>query len=185
MTPLREKFIAELRLQRYARNTIRIYVDAARGLAAFCGRSPEKIDLDEVRGYVRYLQEERELAWGSVDVAICGIKAFYKLILGYEDVPGLPRAKRVQKPPQVLSVEEVERVFDATQSLAHRSLLETMYATGVRVGEARRLRVSNILSDSMQIRVSVSKGFKARYGDTVNCCGWEMITRRPQRELHP
>ncbi len=163
MTPLREKFIAELRLQRYARNTIRIYVYAVKGLAAFHARSPDKIEFDEVREYVRHLQEERQLSWGSVDVAICGIKAFYKLILGYQQIPDLPRAKRVQKPPQVLSVDEVERVFDATQSLAHRSLLETMYATGVRVGEARRLRVSDILSDRMQIWVSVSKGFKARY----------------------
>jgi site-specific recombinase XerD len=163
MTPLREKFIAELRLQRYARNTIRVYVDAVKGLAAFYGRSPEEIAFDEVRHYVRHLQEDRKLAWGSVDVAICGIKAFYKLILGYEQVPGLPRAKRVRKPPQVLSVEEVERVFDAAQGLAHRTLLQTMYATGVRVGEARRLRVSDILSDRMQIWVSVSKGFKARY----------------------
>ena len=53
MTPLREKFVAELRLQRYARNTIRVYVDAVKGLAAFHGRSPEKIGFDEVRDYVR------------------------------------------------------------------------------------------------------------------------------------
>ncbi len=59
MTPLREKFIAELRLQRYARNTIQAYVSAVKGLAVVCGRSPEKIEFDDVRNYIRHLQEDR------------------------------------------------------------------------------------------------------------------------------
>jgi integrase/recombinase XerD len=87
----------------------------------------------------------------------------------------IPLAKEVQKLPAILSREEVTRLLSAAANLKHRVLLMTIYAAGLRVGKAVRLRVSDIDSQRKLIRVEQGKGKKDRY--TAVCA----LTRRALR----
>jgi site-specific recombinase XerD len=79
------------------------------------------------------------------------------------DVLKIPRSKQRKKLPGVLSRQEVELVFSATGNLKHRAILMTVYSAGLRVGEVTRLKVSDIDSERMMIRVNEGKGLKDRY----------------------
>lgn len=164
MTPLRRKLIEELKFQRYAPNTVESYVRAVVGLAGYHHQSPDKLTAQQIRDYIRHLQVERKLAWSSVNVAVCAINFFWSRVTGRKrPIPNLPPLKRPTKPPEVLSCEELERLFEAAKMPSHRVLLMTTYAAGLRVSEVVRLQACDILSDRLQILVADSKGNKTRY----------------------
>jgi integrase/recombinase XerD len=107
---------------------------------------------------------ERRLAWSSCNQAAAGLKFFSTKTLGWDvlhlDLP--PRTGRSQL-PQVLSLEELQRLFTRTKNPRHRVLLMTTYAAGLRVSEVVRLRLTDIESDRMLIRVEQGKGRQDRY----------------------
>lgn len=135
-------------------------------LAAYHGRSPAQLRPEEVQAWLYHLVIERKLAWSTCNVAINAVRKFWVLILG---VPReqltvmIPRPRSGWKLPQVLSVEEVERLLKAARKPHHRTFLMTVYATGLRVGEAVELRARHIDSERGQIRVDSGKGKKDRY----------------------
>ncbi len=164
MTPLRRKLIEELKFRRCAPNTERTYVGAVVRLAGYHHQSPDKLTPQQIRDYIRHLQVERKLAWSSVNVAVCAINFFWSRVLRRKwPIQNLPPQKRPTKPPEILSCEELERLFEAAKRPSHRTLLMTTYAAGLRVSEVVRLQACDILSDRMQIRVVESKGNKGRY----------------------
>jgi integrase/recombinase XerD len=163
MGALREKMIAEMKLRNFSPRTEQCYVAAMVGLARYYGRSPDQLTQEEIRSYLLRLQE-RGLSPSSRNVAISGMKFFYHQILGWnEQRLFLPPRKKSWRLPEVLSQSEVERLLLATPRHRDRCLLMTAYATGVRVGELVRLKVSDIDSERMMVRVEQGKGQKDRY----------------------
>ena len=164
---LRERFIARMNLHGFSPHTERSYVISVNGLATFHNKSPDTLTDEQVRGYFRYLLEERKLAWSSCHNYLTGITFFYRHICQreVEDRFGLPPGPRQRKLPVVLSIEEVERLLSCIDNLKHRVLLKTIYGAGLRVGEAVRLQPHHIESDSsrMLIRIDQGKGRKDRY----------------------
>ena len=130
MTPLRNKMIRELQLQRKAPATIHQYVHAVADLARHYGRRPDKISLEEVRSYLHYLLVERKLAANTCNLKVVALRFFYRKVLGQQDFELNVRCKRSGKLPEPLSREEVARLFEATNNLKHRLLLMTTYAAG-------------------------------------------------------
>ena len=97
-------------------------------------------------------------------MAVCGLRFFYHATLGWEPMRLIiPPRKRPSTLPEVWSGEEVERLLQASTNPKHRVLLMTTYAAGLRVSEVVRLRVRDINSDRMMIRVEQGKGGKDRY----------------------
>ena len=163
MGALREKMIAEMKLRNFSPRTEQCYVAAMVGLARYYGRSPDLLTQEEIRSYLLHLQE-RGLSPSSRNVAISGMKFFYHQILGWnEQRLFLPPRKKSWRLPEILSQSEVERLLLATQRHRDRCLLMTAYATGVRVGELVRLKVSDIDSQRMTVKVEQGKGKKDRY----------------------
>ena len=163
MTPLREKMIKELKLARYSEKTNEAYLRAAKGLAEYYWRSPEVISTAEARDYLHHLMVERKLSWSTCNVAASGLAFLYGKVLGREDFRAqLPSRKLPRTQPQVLSVEEVNRLFEVTKNPKHRVLLMTAYGAGLRVSEVVRLKVTDIESDREMIRVEQGKGRKDR-----------------------
>jgi len=164
---LRDRFIARMNLHGFSPHTQRGYVSSVNGLATFYNKSPDMLTEEQVRGYFRYLLEERKLAWSSCHNYLAGITFFYRHICQreVEDRFGLPPGPRQRKLPVVLSIEEVERLLSCIDNLKHRVLLKTIYGAGLRVSEAVRLQPHHIESDSsrMLIRVDQGKGRKDRY----------------------
>ena len=160
MGALRQKMIEEMKLRNFSPRTEQSYVAAMVGLARYYRRSPDQLTQDEIRAYLLHLQE-RGLSPSSRNVAISGMKFFYHQILNWDEQKlFLPPRKRSWRLPEVLSQKEVERLLCAHGKLRDRCLLMTAYATGVRVSELVRLKVSDIDSERMMVKVSKARGKK-------------------------
>jgi site-specific recombinase XerD len=140
------------------------YVRAVAGLANYFHRSPDEIKDQEVQDYLLHLMRERKLSWSSCNVAVYGMRFFYHQTLRREKTEfRIPGPRRPSKLPEVLSREEVASLLTQSGSPRNRALLMTAYGAGVRVSELVHLRIHDIDSDRMTIRVEQGKGGKDRY----------------------
>ena len=163
MGALRTKMIEEMRLRNFSPRTEQSYVAAMVGLVKHYRQSPDQLTQEQIRSYLLHLQE-RGLSPSSRNVAISGMKFFYHQILDWDEQKlFLPPRKGSWRLPEVLSPKEVERLLYANGKLRDRCLLMTAYATGVRVSELVRLKVSDIDSERMMVKVEQGKGKKDRY----------------------
>lgn len=164
MTTLREKMLDDLRVRNLAENTQKSYVQSVAGLAKYYHRSPDRLSVQEVQAYLLHLSQERHLAWKSCNTIRHGLRFFYRVTL---DRPAtefyLPCAKEPSKLPEILSHEEIVRLFTVTTNRKHRTLLMTTYAAGLRASEVTHLRVADIDSARMCLRIEQGKGRKDRY----------------------
>lgn len=164
MTSLRQKMINEMVLRRFSLKTQEAYVAAVTGLARHYKQSPEKINKQMIRDYLLYLMQKRKLSWSSCNVAVSGIRFFYTQTLGIDSMYlSIPPRKKDNTLPEILSTEELEGLFAALTNQKHRTILMTTYAAGLRVSEVVRLKVTDIDSKRMMIRVQQGKGRKDRY----------------------
>jgi len=155
--------IEEMKLRNFSPRTEQSYVAAMMGLVKYYRRSPDQLTQDEIRAYLLHLQE-RGLSPSSRNVAISGLKFFYHQILEWDEQKlFLPPRKGSWRLPEVLSPKEVERLLCDNGKLRDRCLLMTAYATGLRVSELVRLKVSDIDSERMMVKVEQGKGKKDRY----------------------
>ena len=163
MTALRQRMIRELELGRKSPRTVEAYVTAVAQLAAYYGRSPERISIEEIRDWLHHLITQRKAAFSTVNQKLGGIRFFYRHVLGREDLNLRVPAKRSGRLPEPLSRGEIARLFQAAPNTKHRVLLMTAYGGGLRVSELVALLPQDIHSDRMLIRVNQGKGRKDRY----------------------
>lgn len=164
MTPLRQRFIEDMHLRGLALTTQRSYLHYAIDFANFYNTSPEKLDLEAIRQYELYLLHERKLSPESINTFVSSVQFLYLVTL---EMPWgkecFPRLRRAHKLPVVLGLEEVSRFFENVGSLKHRAALMLCYGAGLRISEAVKIRIRDIDSDRMLIRVEEGKGRKDRY----------------------
>jgi integrase/recombinase XerD len=162
MTPLRRRFIDDLRLRNKSPRTIETYVLRVALFARHFGRSPELLGADEVRGYQHHLLA-RQVSWSQFNQAVCALRFLYNVTLGRPDViRHLPFAKRPRTVPTVLSPEEVVRLLDAALPGRERTLLDVAYSCGLRLKELLGLQVRDIDSARMVMHIRQGKGQKQR-----------------------
>ena len=164
MTPLRQRMLNDMTVRGLAENTKKSYLSSVTGLARHYRRSPDRVSAQEVQDYLIHLHEQRGLTWKSCNCARHGIRFFYRITLGLPEPHFyLPGAKTPSTLPEILNREELLRLFTVTTNPKHRTLLMTAYAAGLRCSELTRLRVSDIDSGRMLLRVDQGKGSKDRY----------------------
>ncbi|MBI3795459.1 MAG: site-specific integrase [Deltaproteobacteria bacterium] len=162
MGELHDRMQQDLILHGMSPRTQQSYLAAVRGLAKSHHQRPDTLSEAQVRGYVRYLIEERQLARSSVRVAVMGLRFFYTQTL-HRAWASLPLPKRTKILPEVLSREEVARLLASTTTVRERALLMTTYGGGLRVSEVVRLRVSASDAGREMLRSEQGKGRKDRY----------------------
>lgn len=164
MTPLRRRMVEDMTLRNLAPRTIETYVERVAQFARHFGSSPEHLGMAEVRTYLLYLIQERHVSWSYFNQALAALRFLYRVTLGRDWAPGMIRYPKTEKKlPVVLSPAEVAQFFQAIPGLKHRATLMTAYAAGLRVSEVVALRVEDIDSRRMVIRVRQGKGRKDRY----------------------
>lgn len=162
MTPLRQRYIDDLRLRNYAPRTIQSYVAGVARFAKHFGRSPDQLGADEVRAFQLELLRRR-VSWSVFNQTVCALRFFYRVTLGRpEALVDVPYGKRPRTLPSVLSPQEVVRLLDAARPGRDRLLLQVAYACGLRISELLRLRVTDIDSGRMVLVVRQGKGRKDR-----------------------
>ena len=165
MTPLRQRMIDAMQLRGLAERTQQAYVSAVAGLARHYHCSPHQLDGAQVQAYLLHLARQRRLARSSVNQAGCAFRFLYHTVLQCPQQVQVPLAKSEQRLPEILSREELARLFACAGEGKPRTVLMTAYGLGLRVGELCRLRVGNIdgHADRMCVRVVQGKGAKDRY----------------------
>jgi site-specific recombinase XerD len=163
MTPLRRRFIQDMRSRNYSEHTIEGYVRYLAKFAEYFGRSPEQLGRDEIREYQVYLKEEAGAGTGVQRVTACALKLLYRVTLGRRWIAvDVGFAKKEKVLPVVLTPEQVMDVIEAPANLKHRAMLSCCYAAGLRVSEVAQLQVDDIESQRGTIRVRQGKGKKDR-----------------------
>ncbi len=166
MTILRQKLIRELRLRNLSPCTEALYVRTVATLARYYRRSPELITGEEIRAWLQHLREARQLSVSTLNTAVGALRFFYRWVLHRNleaSIDYVPRPRLGSHLPQVYSVEELERFFEAAgRRPVYRTIFMAMYAAGLRVREACQLLPGHIDSARMQIRVVQGKGRRDR-----------------------
>ena len=163
MKPLRKKMLQEMQLRNYSSRTIQSYLSSLTYLAKYYGRSPAEITTAELKTYLHYCITERKASVSFVNQAISALKILHVNVLGKKwDDMLIKRPRREKKLPVILSHQEVKTVIEVTINIKHKAILMLGYSAGLRVGEVIGLRIQDIDSKRMQVRVHLGKGKKDR-----------------------
>jgi site-specific recombinase XerD len=163
MTELRRRMIRDMTVRGFSPRTHDSYLSAVRGLARHYRRSPEQLSAEEVQAYLAHMITKRKLSWSTRNIAASAFRFLYHVTLGRDGVAfEVPVAKQSQRLPEILSRDEVGRLLDSPTNPKHRLLLATIYAAGLRVSEAVRLKVTDVDRGRMTLRVEQGKGRKDR-----------------------
>jgi site-specific recombinase XerD len=163
MSPLRRRMIEDMTVRNLSPATQRSYVHAVAKFGRFFGRSPDRLDLEDVRTFQVHLVAGG-ISWPALNQTVCALRFLYGVTLKQADLPErIPHAREPQKLPVVLSADEVVRFLEAVPSLKARAALTTAYAAGLRASEAASLKVVDIDSSRMVIRIEQGKGGRDRY----------------------
>ena len=163
ISPLRQRMMDDMRMRRLAQTTQANYLRVVREFTVFLGRSPDTATVEDLRRYQLYLVD-RGVSPVSLNAAITGLKFFFGTTLAKEALMAKMRPVYLPRTlPVILSREEVGRLIAAATNLKHQTVLALAYGTGLRASEVAALKVGDIDSERMTLRVEQGKGQKDRY----------------------
>lgn len=163
MTALRRRMIDDMTVRNLSPSTQRSYIYAIARFSRYFACSPDRLGAEEVRAYQLHLVEQGR-SWTHINPVSCALRFFFRVTLGREEtVEHIVSGKEPRKLPFVLSPEEITRFLQAVPGLRNRVAMITAYSAGLRVSEVARLKVSDIDSQRMVLRIEQGKGGKDRY----------------------
>jgi site-specific recombinase XerD len=162
ITPLRQRMLEDMAMRGLRSETQRDYIRFVRSFAAFLGHPPDTATVEDVRRFQVH-QRESGAQPPTINSSVSALRFFFTVTL---DRPDLSRrlvlARYPRKLPTVLSVEEVGRLLEAAPGIKYKAVLGTAYGAGLRVSEVASLKVDDVDSTRMLIRVEQGKGRKDR-----------------------
>ena len=163
ISPLRQRMIDDMRLRKLADKTQSNYLRAVRQFSVFLGHSPDRATIEDLRRYQLHLVDQGISAI-SLNAAIIGLKFFFDVTLDHPQLMRKMQLVRIPRTlPVILSPEEVARLIEAAGNIKYQTALSLAYGTGLRAGEVVALKVGDIDSQRMTLRVERGKGQKDRY----------------------
>ena len=163
MSPLRRRMIEDMTIRKFAPKTQHDYVQRVKNFAAFLGRSPDTASFEDVRRYQLHLTTSG-VGVPTVNQTVSTLRFFFRTTLKRHDI--LEHTHFIHEPrklPVVLSPEEVAGLLDAAPGLKYKAALSVAYGAGLRASEVVSLKIGDIDSKRMVIRVEQGKGCKDRY----------------------
>ena len=158
-------YTEKLKELRYSINTQNVYIDLFEEfINYYANKQVEEITEEEIIAFLRYLVNERKISTSYQNQSINAIKFYYERVLGgSRKIYLIERPRKENYLPEVLSEEEISSILKAISNLKHKAIIMVIYSGGLRISELINLRVKDIDSDRMQIRISQAKGKKDRY----------------------
>lgn len=164
MSKLKENFIRDMQIKGYSEKTQKSYLMHLKGITHYYKKSPEYMESEEIKNYLHYMLNEMGYSNDYIRGCYSALRFFYSTTLQKDwSKFSIPQARRKRKLPEVLSIEEIDRLFSVTTNLKHRAILMVIYSSGLRVSEGCNLRVGDIDSKRMALRVRNGKGDYDRY----------------------
>jgi site-specific recombinase XerD len=162
MTPLRQRFLDDLRLRNFSPRTLQTYLQHVVRFSRHFGRSPEQLGPEEIHAYQLHLLQQRA-SWSIFNQAVCALRFLYRVTLQAPfGVVMIPYGKKPRSLPVVLSRQEVAQLFARVTQPLERLMLQTTYACGLRASEVLSLRVADVDGNRMLLWVRRGKGQKDR-----------------------
>ncbi|MET4323148.1 tyrosine-type recombinase/integrase [Bradyrhizobium sp. RT5a] len=158
LSPLRRRMIEDMTVRNLSPATQRSYISAVSKFSRYFGRSPDRLELEDVRAFQVHLVSTG-ISWPALNQIVCALRFFYGVTLGEALIP---YAREPRKRPVVLSADEVVQFLEAVSSLKSRAALTTAYAAGLRASEVAGLLIEDIDSARGVIQVRHGKGAKDR-----------------------
>jgi len=159
-----QKMINDLELRGHSQKTIKNMVCTMNAFSRFYNKPPELLGEHEIINYLEYCIKTKKLCRGTVNYINSTLKFFYVVTLeGSWSELRIPRLRNDKKLPKYLTKEEVKLLLESTTYLKHKAILSTIYSSGLRVSEVINLRIADIMSKEMKIRVRNGKRNKERY----------------------
>jgi integrase/recombinase XerD len=167
-----EKVKEELRLRNYSHKTVKSYISCLRSFVKYIQpHHPRNISNDEIRKYLLYLSEEKKWQASTINQMFNALRFLYvELYKMPFIIDSIPRPKKDKKLPDILSQDDVLKIFSCVDNLKHKTILMLIYSAGLRVGESVRLKISDIDSKRKMIHLRGAKGKKDRFtllSDTI------------------
>src|SRR4030081_2799127 len=163
ISPLRRRMIEDGRIRKLAPKTQHDYVQRVKDFATFLGRSPDTAKSEEVRGFRLHLATSGA-GTPKINATVSALRFFFNVTLDRPDLAKhLSFIHEPRKPPVVLSPDEVARFLEAAPGLKYKAALSVAYGAGLRVSEVVSLKLADIDSKRMMLRVEQGKGRKDRY----------------------
>ena len=163
ITPLRQRMLDDMRMRKLSPKTQASYIRVVKRFAGFLGRSPDTASVEDLRRYQLYLVDHG-ISPISLNATLTGLKFLFATTLDHPELLTKMHAVHVpHKLPVVLSREEVARLLAAVDNLKHQTALAVAYGAGLRASEVVSLKVSDIDSQRMTLRIEQGKGSKDRY----------------------
>ena len=163
MTHLRKQMLEELQRRNYSQETTRAYVRTVWEFARYFHRSPEELGPEHIREFQAHLFSVKKLAAETVAQRTAALRfLFVKTLRRAYMLEHIPFPKIPLRLPTVLSPEEVARLIDSAPNLLYRTILMTLYSTGMRRGELVQLKASDIDSQRMLVHIRQGKGKRDR-----------------------
>lgn len=163
VSPLRQRMLEDMRMRKLAPKTQQSYIRVVSRFAKYLGRSPDTATAEDLRRYQLHLVDAGTSPI-TLNATITGLKFLFDVTLGHGDVLAKMQSVRVpHKIPVVLNKQEVARLIACAGNLKHQTALSLAYGTGLRANEVISLKVTDIDSQRMTLRVEQGKGGKDRY----------------------
>ncbi|MEP1306892.1 MAG: site-specific tyrosine recombinase/integron integrase [Balneola sp.] len=159
------KYESKLILKNYSDRTVEVYVSALGIFIAYLKNNDvEKVTPKILEEFYRYAQKELDYGYSMMKQLLASVKFLYQDVLKKDiDFDFNIKMKKPSTIPEVLSVEEVQRLLNSFTNIKHKAIFTLCYSAGLRLGEILNIKISDIDSDRMQIRISQAKGKKDRY----------------------
>jgi site-specific recombinase XerD len=165
MTNTITRFKKDLEIKGFSNRTIDSYLRHVRTYRHHLDRPIDpSTSAVQVKDYFHYLLHTKNASRSYVRQSYSALKYYYTVTLGLGwDVSRIPRVRRVHKLPEILNSEEIKRLLAVTKNIKHKAMLMVTYSAGLRVSETSALKLADIDSEQMTIRVDQGKGKKDRY----------------------
>ena len=158
------KTLQDMRLKNYSKDTEKAYYHHLKYFLNFIEKLPEEVGWEEIREYLVYLNEEKRVSKSSFNQAISALRFMSEYSLGKEWLKNrIVYPKSSKYVPSILSKRELNKLFSCVKDLKYKTVLYCCYGSGLRLSEALNLKISDIESKEMRIRISSGKGGHARY----------------------
>jgi site-specific recombinase XerD len=147
-----------------SKRTVKNYLWSLHRTLGYSGKTLKDIDSDDVIAWLVYQKEHQERSFSTMNITVCSLRYMFKHILKREDViEGVPYPRKQNVLPEVLSGKELQALFAKCKNLKYRVIMKLIYGSGLRISEAVNLKITDIDSKNMQVRIRQGKGKQDRF----------------------
>ena len=163
-TPITRRMAEDMLVRNLAVRTIDSYTYHVDRFARHFGKQPEDLGPEQIREFQLWMIQVNESSWSQFNQAVCALRFLYTFTIQRDwSVQMIPFGKRPKKLPTVLGQDEVHDLIQCVDNPKHRAVLITLYAAGLRLAEATGLKLPDVDSQRMQLKINGGKGGKDRY----------------------